>query len=127
MRFIAGGEVSKWSQVMPESFEAAKQSPDPRDAAVLQREHMDIIRELMMTLMVVTHAGQLHVMNRALKILRSDVSRAGLALTDTRAVMMADALREMERETVRVVPRPATFNARASIVLDGLSALWRER
>jgi len=62
-----------------------------------------------------------------MKILRSDVSRAGLALTDPRAVRMADALREMERETVRVVPRPATFNERASIVLDGLSALWRER
>ena len=112
---------------MPNSSEAGKQPPDPGDAFVPYREHMDIIRELMMTLMVVTHAGEYHVMKRALKILRSDISRAGLALTDPRAVRMADALGEMEQETVRVVPRPAAFNDRASIVLDGLSALWRER
>jgi hypothetical protein len=100
---------------------------DPRDAFVPNLEHLNIIRELMMTLTVVTHAGQHHVMNRALEILRSDVSRTGLALTDPRAVRIADALREMEQETVRVAPRPSTFNDRANIVLDDLAAIWRER
>ena len=80
-----------------------------------------------MTLTVVTHAGQHHVMNRAVEMLRTDISRTGLPLTDPRAVKMADALRELEQETVRVVPRPSTFNDRANIVLDGLSAIWRER
>jgi hypothetical protein len=112
---------------MTTSSEARKQTMDLRDEFVPHLERLNIIRELMMTLTVVTHAGQHHVMNRAVEILRSDVSCTGLALTDPRAIRMADALKEMEQETVRVAPRPSIFNDRANIVLDGLAALWRER
>ncbi|MEA2700392.1 MAG: hypothetical protein QOI66_4663 [Myxococcales bacterium] len=111
---------------MPSLFEARKQTAERRGHPVPNLERLKIIRELMMTLRVVTYAGQHHVMYRALEILRDDISRMDLSQTDPRAIRLASAVKDMEREAVQVVPRADTFSECANSVIELLSELWRE-
>ena len=113
--------------MMPRSPDAANEPAERRDDFVPFTERMRAVRELVTTLQVVTHAGQHHVMDRALDILRRDISRVAIPLTDLRSISLTCALRELEEEARQISARSSVFEERARFIVTILFEIWTER
>ena len=87
-------------------------------------DHFNIVGELMGTLDLVTRSGQGHVMRRVLSILRHEIMRPGLPLTDAQLVPVMGALSELEHEAARRAPAPILFSRHTEAVVDVLRQAW---
>ena len=94
--------------------------------AVSFPDRLDIIRELMLTLDLVTRSGQGHVMERLLSILRRELVHAE-PLAEPQLVVVTTALAQLGHEAGRISPVPAVFNDHVRRVVDILSNAWKER
>ena len=97
------------------------------DDQVSLPERLGVIRELMSALHMVTQSGQEYVMHKMLGILRTEILREGLPLTDGQLGAVMNALTELEHEVGRVAPLPAAFNDKARVVVDVLARAWSDR
>ena len=79
-------------------------------------ERLHIVDELMGNLELVTRAGQQHVMNRILSILRGEILSLGFPLATADLSSLLDAMTELEHEAGRIAPTAAAFNLHARVV-----------
>ena len=80
-------------------------------------ERLTVVDELMGTLELVTRAGQQHVMNRILSILRGEILSLGFPLATANLASLLDAMAELEHEAGRIAPTAAasTFTPASSL------------
>lgn len=83
-------------------------------------ERLGVAAELMGSLELTTRAGQGHVMNRVLAILRQEVLDAEGPLAAADIAGLLDAMSELEHEAGRIAPLTTTFNRHAHLVIDAL-------
>ena len=79
-------------------------------------ERLTVVDELMGTLELVTRAGQQHVMNRILSILRGEILSLGFPLATADLASLLDAMAELEHEAGRIAPTAAAFNLHARVI-----------
>ena len=79
-------------------------------------ERLTVVDELMGTLELVTRAGQQHVMNRILSILRREILSLGFPLATADLASLLDAMAELEHEAGRIAPTAAAFNLHARVI-----------
>jgi len=84
-------------------------------------ERLTVVDELMGTLELVTRAGQQHVMNRILSILRGEILSLGLPLATADLASLLDAMKELEHEAGRIAPTAAAFNLHARVITGVLA------
>ena len=111
---------------MSVSVETVNEDAKRRDGYVPFMERMRAVRDLMTSLQSVTYAGQPHIMNKALFILRRDATASGVPLTDPRSTWLAVSLMELEQEAKRVSPRPSVFNDQVRLVVEVLVEAWSQ-
>jgi hypothetical protein len=83
-------------------------------------EKLTVVDELMGRLELVTRAGQQHVMNRILSILRGEILSLGFPLATAELASLLDAMAELEHEAGRIAPTAAAFNLQARVITSVL-------
>jgi len=76
---------------------------------------------LMHALDLVGLAGQAHLMNRMLIILRREVLRLVSPIGAPDLTCLADAMTDLEHEAGRFAPRPSIFNGHVATAIDVLA------
>jgi hypothetical protein len=97
------------------------------EAAMSGLERLNIIGELMDALALVTMGGQVHVMQKVLKILRAEVLLPSLPLTDAQFNLVKEALKVAAREAGRIAPLPSVFAEHIRTVVDAVRGAWSNR
>jgi hypothetical protein len=75
-----------------------------------------VVDELMGSLELVTRAGQQHVMNKILAILRREMLLIAAPFTAANLASLLDAMAELEHEAGRIAPTASAFNRHARVV-----------
>jgi hypothetical protein len=102
-------------------LDVAMDSPPVRETPMPLSERIGIARELLVILTDATRSGQRHVMCRVLDILRGDILRPAVRLTQPQVVAAMATVTELQHEAARAAPDLALFCARARLVIDILS------
>jgi hypothetical protein len=89
-------------------------------APTVALKRLDVIGELIGALGVVTPAGQRHVMNRILDLLREETLRAVPSLTVGEVEAVMTALPKLEYEAGRIALSTGAFNGQAHAVIGVL-------
>ena len=84
-------------------------------------ERVGIVEELLVVLTQATRSGQRHVMCRVLDILKGDILRPTVCLTETQVVAVMAAVTDLQHEATRPAPDIALFCAGARSMIDILS------
>ena len=77
---------------------------------------LSVVDELMCALELVTRAGQQHVMNKILAILRREMLLVAAPFAAADLASLLDAMAELEHEAGRRAPTAAAFNRHARVV-----------
>jgi hypothetical protein len=77
---------------------------------------LSVVDELMGALELVTRAGQQHVMNKILAILRREMLLVAAPFGATDLASLLEAMAELEHEAGRIAPTAAAFNRHARVV-----------
>jgi hypothetical protein len=89
-------------------------------------ERLEVVKELIDALGVVTRSGQSHVMQRVLDLLRREILQALPLLTDGQVEAVMTAFPKLQHEAGRIAPSTVTFNTEVLGVVDVLRCTWRE-
>jgi hypothetical protein len=81
---------------------------------------LSVVGELMCALELVTRAGQQHVMNKILAILRREMLLVAAPFAAADLASLLDAMAELEHEAGRLAPTAAAFNRHARVVTSVL-------
>jgi hypothetical protein len=84
-------------------------------------DRLGVIRELMDSLDFVTRSGQDHVMQKLVRILRGEMLREELSLSNLQLGTAMNALTDLEHEAGRVTPMPNVFNGSARVLVGLLT------
>ena len=77
---------------------------------------LNVVEELMCALELVTRAGQQHVMNKILAILRREMLLVAAPFATADLASLLDAMAELEHEAGRLAPTAAAFNRHVRVV-----------
>jgi len=77
---------------------------------------LSVVDELMGALELVTRAGQQHVMDKILAILRREMLLVAAPFAAADLASLLDAMAELEHEAGRIAPTAAAFNRHARVV-----------
>ena len=77
---------------------------------------LGVVDELLRALELVTQAGQEHVMNKILGILRREILRVAAPFAAADLASLLNAMAELEHEAGRIAPTAAAFNRHARVV-----------
>ena len=93
----------------------ARALPAP-DRALSLAARLSVVNELMRALELVTRAGQQHVMNKILGILRREMLLVAAPVAAAELAPLLQAMAELEHEAGRIAPTAAVFNRQARVV-----------
>jgi hypothetical protein len=83
---------------------------------VASAQRLNVVDELMGALELVTQAGQQHVMNKILSILRREILSMASPVAAVDLASLLDAMAELEHEAGRIAPTADAFNRHARVV-----------
>ena len=83
-------------------------------------ERLGLVSELTQALELATRAGQEHLMNKVLAILRGELLEVRAPLGGADLARLLGAMSELEHEAGRISPLPNAFNRQARAVIDAL-------
>lgn len=95
-------------------------NPD-RDVRTPLEARFGTLNGLMHALDLAALAGQEHLMNKMLVILRRDVLRLVSPIGAADLSCLADAMTDLEHEAGRLAPRPSIFNGHVTTAIDVLT------
>jgi hypothetical protein len=99
--------------------EGAGALPAP-DRAMSLAARLIVVNELMRALELVTQAGQQHVMNKILAILRREMLLVAAPFAAPALACLRQAMAELEHEAGRIAPTAAAFNRHARVIIGVL-------
>jgi hypothetical protein len=96
-------------------------SPRARSPAGLRDLRLEVVRQLLADLDIITVAGQHFTMDKIINLLEREFAAAELALSELQKRGLRRALGDLGREQGRMLPDVEVFVVRARMIADTLS------